>query len=334
MPFLLSALIVAVPTWFYARLVRNVDRYEREPVKYLIGAFLWGAIPAVIVGIVLELVFAIPVIAILGEGSLAANFINTGIIAPVVEEIIKGLAVAAVYIWRRREFDGWIDGIVYGSTVGFGFAYVENLLYLSQTSTTEEWISLFVLRVLVLGFMHGFWSSLVGIGFGVARGLKHDFAKALVITAGLFAAILGHMFHNGSLALAEVTGGATICVAGFSYVSLIGLMIGLSVVAGRNERGLMQTYLQDEVPTVISQPAFDALRSTSRNARDYLKLLPKSQHDFVHTAAELAIKKKQLAGHPEDTHTAEVVTSLREKLKGYISTDAQEIPKPIDPGPG
>jgi RsiW-degrading membrane proteinase PrsW (M82 family) len=314
MPVLLSALIVAVPTYFYASLVRNIDRYEKEPLKYIVAAFLWGAIPAIFLGLILETVFAFPIEAIFGLTTQAGQFINIGILAPIIEEVVKGIAVEMIYLWRRREFDGWIDGIVYGSTVGFGFAYVENVLYLSQTSSMSEWATLFFLRVIVLGFMHGFWTSLTGIGFGVARGLKHDFAKAVSIAVGLALAIIGHMLHNGSLALMETSGGATLCISGVSYLVLIALMLGLNVVGGRQDRDMIKTYLHDEVPDIISPETYEALCSTTRNARDHLKLLPKEQHAVVQLACELALKKSQFDKHA-DAHNADEVMRLREQLR-------------------
>jgi protease PrsW len=317
MPLLLSAIVIAIPTYFYARMVRNIDRYEKEPAKYLVAAFLWGALPAVIVGVFLELVFALPVIAIFGDESTAANFVNTGIIAPVVEEVIKAAALGAIYLWRRREFDGWIDGIVYGSTVGFGFAYVENVMYLAGTGSMGEWATLFALRVLVLGFMHGFWTSLTGIGFGLARNRSSDLAKAALIALGLSAAILGHILHNASLTLAEASQGATLCVSGLTYLVLIVLMIGLSVLGGRRERSLMQTHLSDEVPDVITSDAYEVLCNPRSNTRNRLNLMPKQQRELFQLACELALKKRHLATHGDDGHTSAEIQRYRDALRVF-----------------
>lgn len=326
MPLLLSAIIIAIPTYFYARIVRNIDRYEKEPVKYLIAAFLWGALPAVIVGVFLELVLAIPVIAIFGEESTAANFLNTGIIAPVVEEMIKAVALGVIYLLRRREFDGWIDGIVYGSTVGFGFAYVENVMYLAGTGSMGEWATLFVLRVLVLGFMHGFWTSLTGIGFGLARNRSSDLAKAALIAVGLSAAILGHILHNASLTLAEVSEGATLCVSGLTYLVLIVLMIGLSVIGGRRERGLMKAHLSDEVPDTLTPEAYEALSNPGSNTRNRLNLMPRQQRELFQLACELALKKRHLSVHGDDGHTLAEIGRLRATLRTLNPNAAAPAP--------
>ena len=40
----------------------------------------------------------------------------------------------AIYRWRRHEFDGVLDGIVYAGMVGLGFAFTENVLYYGRTA--------------------------------------------------------------------------------------------------------------------------------------------------------------------------------------------------------
>ena len=107
MPLIVTVLGVALPTFIYSWLVRRIDRFEKEPTKYLIAAFLWGAIPAVVLGLVLELILGVPIEAILGK-SIAGELAQTAVVAPIVEELVKGMAVAAVFFLRRREFDGWV----------------------------------------------------------------------------------------------------------------------------------------------------------------------------------------------------------------------------------
>ena len=301
MSFWIGLLLVAAPTWLYALLVRRIDRYEHEPMRYLIAAFLWGAVPAVLLGVFVEIVLSVPVNGLLGAETGAAEFMNTAVFAPVVEELLKGAAVAAFYLWRRREFDGWIDGIVYGSTVGFGFAFVENLAYLAGTGTVEEWWTLYFLRVLVFGFMHGFWTSLTGIGFGLARHRGSAAVRGAVIVAGLVLAIVGHMVHNGSMVLAQTSEGATLFLAGLNYAVLLALMIGLSVIGGWRERALMRAYLQDETPDVLMPDVLDMLVA----ARGRAALSRK----FVQAACELALAKRRAAG-------ADEIERLREKVRG------------------
>lgn len=308
MPLPLSILLIAVPTFIYAAIVRRMDRFETEPVRYVVAAFVWGAVPAAILALIAQLVLAVPAVALFGEGGATA--ITTSVFAPITEEVAKGLALLFIFWWRRREFDGWVDGIVYGSTVGFGFAFVENILYLASAESFGEWIGLFFLRVIIFGFMHGFYTSLTGIGFGMARHAPTARRGILYVLTGLVLAIIAHAAHNTSLILAEATGAASLCGAGLNYLLLIVLMIALSRISLRHERQMLRTYLVDEVPEVVTQPAYDALSQARRNDPAY----PQPRATFMHLVGELAQRKKQLVRYGDAKAMADI-DLLRQQLK-------------------
>ena len=54
------------------------------------------------------------------------------LVAPWIEEAAKGAAVLLVLLFRRREFDGVVDGIVLAGLSGVGFAFTENVLYFGR----------------------------------------------------------------------------------------------------------------------------------------------------------------------------------------------------------
>jgi RsiW-degrading membrane proteinase PrsW (M82 family) len=315
--FLVTIVAVAIPTFLYVRAINGIDRYEKEPTRYLLGAFLWGALPAVVAGILIELILDIPVALVLGENTLGGQVISTALIPPVVEEILKAGAVAIIYLWRRREFDGWVDGLIYGAMAGFGFAYVENVFYILGTGDWSEWLSLFFLRVIVFGLMHGFWTSLTGIGFGVARNSTNPLRKLLVISIGLSAAIISHMVHNGALVLSSQSDGSTLLVALVNYGALMVLLICLRLIAARRDRSILQTYLRDEVPNILSPQAYADLCSTKAHALAGLRLSPRQQRSFIQTAAELAQKKRQLVRLGDEGFNNAEIDRLRAQLATF-----------------
>jgi protease PrsW len=315
--FLVTLILVAVLTYFYMRIVRGIDRYEKEPLRYLFVAFLWGAVPAIVVAIVVELVLDVPISFVLGDESLGGQIASTAVIAPAVEEILKAAVVAMLFVWRKREFDGWVDGIVYGSTAGFGFAFVENVFYLLGPETWEGWAGLFFLRVVVFGLMHGFWTALTGIGFGVARNMQGSGRRVLVVLIGLSAAIASHMLHNGALVLASTSGGSTLLLAGINYLALVIVLLILSFVAGRGDRTMMKTYLRDEVPEILSPAAYEGLCNTRNHTLARLYLAPRQRRAFIQTAAELAQKKRQLIRMGNESGNAVEIERLRAQLATY-----------------
>ncbi|MCS7062402.1 MAG: PrsW family glutamic-type intramembrane protease, partial [Anaerolineae bacterium] len=215
---------------------------------------------------------------------------------------------------RRREFDGWVDGIVYGAAAGFGFAFVENVLYLMGTETAAEWVALFFLRVIVFGFMHGFWTALTGIGFGIARHATSTVAKGAAVLASLSAAIFSHLVHNGAITLAETSSGATIWIALVNYAFLVvGLLIA-SAAALYHDRQIMKTYLFDEVPAVLTQEEYRSLISARSAASARLGIIPARRRAFVQAAAELAQKKRQLTKLGEEHLIGADVDRLRQQM--------------------
>jgi RsiW-degrading membrane proteinase PrsW (M82 family) len=317
----ISIFLVAIPTYWYARLVRGIDRFEQEPAKYLIVAFLWGMLPAAFLALVLQLLFSVPVAVLWGEDASSAA--SAVIFAPVTEELLKGLAVAAIYFWRRREFDGWVDGIVYGSTVGFGFAYIENIIYLASADSFGYWLQLFFLRVIVFGFMHGFYTSLIGIGFGVARHASSRQQALLAIVLGWGAAIATHAIHNASLVFAEASGATTLLITLLNYGLLIALMLGLRYVSRRNDNYMFKTYLADEVPDVITSQAYAVLSGVSQ------RQAPRLSAAFRHLAGELAQRKRQLIHYGESAADAHgEIDRLRQQLRAlsYPQPPASSAP--------
>jgi RsiW-degrading membrane proteinase PrsW (M82 family) len=54
--------------------------------------------------------------------------------APIVEECAKAIILFIFFFAKKDEFDGVIDGIVYGSLVALGFAMTENIQYYGKAA--------------------------------------------------------------------------------------------------------------------------------------------------------------------------------------------------------
>jgi protease PrsW len=124
--FVYAVVGAAIPIAFWLLFFYTRDRYSPEPKRLIAFLFFVGAVPAAIVaGIVngLALSLAGPILgATLGLAVVAV------IVAPVVEEVLKYGGARTVR--RHRAFDEPVDGMIYGSTVGLGFAFTENIDYL------------------------------------------------------------------------------------------------------------------------------------------------------------------------------------------------------------
>ncbi|RME39200.1 MAG: PrsW family intramembrane metalloprotease, partial [Thermoflexia bacterium] len=120
--FLLIAALAFVPMLFYALFLWWLDRYEKEPLRFILAAFLWGAVPAVIFSLIAQLVLDVSAFS---QSELETGLLEAGLIAPLTEEPFKALMLLFLVLRYRHEIDTPLDGILYGGLVGFGFASTE-----------------------------------------------------------------------------------------------------------------------------------------------------------------------------------------------------------------
>src|SRR5688572_29603420 len=166
----LSTLLGIGPMTLYAVLLTFFDRYEKEPPLLMFGVFMWGMIVSAGSALILNTLFGLSVFVVTGSEGIAS--LGAAVLsAPLVEEAVKGLAVFAVFLYFYHEFDSILDGIVYGSLVGFGFAAAENVNYIFFYGFTQAgWeglVGVAMIRVIVIAFLHAMLTSFTGIGFAV-----------------------------------------------------------------------------------------------------------------------------------------------------------------------
>src|SRR3954471_5319314 len=235
-----SALMALVPVLIIVPTFLWLDRYEAEPVRYIVFAFLWGALVAVVGAFFLN-TFGLKMLV----EARWTDPLETGAVylAPITEETLKGLGILLIYVFRRREFDGIIDGIVYAGLIGAGFAFSENVLYLGQAYNeygSEGLTSTFLVRGLMGPFGHPLFTSLTGIGIGIAVTARRPLVRVLAVVGGLVCAMLLHGLWNLS-ALAGMDG---FFEAYATYqVPLFLAFIGFLVWLRRREGRLIGRYL-------------------------------------------------------------------------------------------
>ena len=170
-----------------------LDRYEPEPGRYRLAALGWGAVVAVVISFVGEqLLFQLP-----GTDS----FVDTAVIAPVVEEAGKGLFLLAVVLLRRQQMHGVLDGLVYAALVGIGFAFVEDVLYYLTALVQSGGAGLtvtFILRGVISPFAHPLFTAATGLGVGVAVSTRRPVLRWLAPALGFAVAVVLHAIWNGS----------------------------------------------------------------------------------------------------------------------------------------
>ena len=199
-PLLIGLVSATMPVPVYLVLVLWIDRYEAEPAWMLATAFLWGALVAVFFAFLLNTVSGVAV-ELATNSARAGQTFGAVISAPIVEETSKALILVIFFLWKKDEFDGVIDGIVYAAMVGLGFAMTENIQYYGKAVLQGGGGGLtfvFILRGFLAPFSHPMFTSLTGIGLGLARQSRNTAVKWIAPVLGLLAAISMHSIWNGS----------------------------------------------------------------------------------------------------------------------------------------
>ena len=316
---LLAAIPMAfIPAFFFSWFLYWLDRYEKEPRWLLLMTFFWGGFIAIIGTLIVASIFEIGFSFVLNDAVLE-DIAGGSITAPLVEEFMKGLAVLAVFLLFRKEFDSVLDGIIYGGIAGLGFAATENVFYFMGQYSEAGWSGMFAnfaLRVGVFAWGHPFYTAFTGLGFALARTNKNILVRLAAPIIGYFLAVAAHAFHNTVLLFFSGLGSLVfvVLVEWASWIFFLGFIIWMI----RHEQGLLKKHLQEEVnnglineshyKTAVSFFQFGA-RMSALSGGAY-----RATSHFYQYLGELAHKKEQYAKFGDERGNAAIIEKLRANI--------------------
>ena len=257
---LIGLVSATVPVPLYLVLILWIDRYEAEPAWMLATAFFWGALVAVFFAFLINTASR-DVVHLLTHSARAGRTFGAVISAPIVEESAKALILFIFFFWKKDEFDGVIDGIVYAAMAGLGFAMTENIQYYGNAVMEHGGGGLtfvFILRGALAPFSHPMFTSLTGIGLGLARQSRNTAVKWIAPIMGLLAAIAMHSIWNGS----GVLFGGIVWVLTYIVIMIPAFFLILVVIilALRREGQIVREHLvADYQGGLLTQQEYDQL---------------------------------------------------------------------------
>jgi len=200
---------------FWLRWFRKKDKYEREPERLIFWAFFAGVL-SVIPSILLE-----GFLDLRDRGStiilrdLFLSFLWVG----VVEEFFKYLAVR-VTVYRSKEFNEVMDGMVYMVSAALGFAATENVGYMLGFGPSVGF-----LRAILSYLAHISFSAILGYYMGRAKveGQKN------LTWIGFGLAISLHWLYDAFLVAGTLRSSGGFLFSGF-IVWVFGLVLTLVLV--------------------------------------------------------------------------------------------------------
>ncbi len=321
MGFFTSLLFGFLPMFLFAVFIYWMDRYEKEPKILLGAAFTWGAVIAAGGAFLINTMAGVGIYMFTGSQSVT-EFSTGSLVAPIVEESLKGFAVLLVFLIFRTEFDSVLDGIIYAAIVALGFAATENTYYIyTMGYLPNGWtglVELVFVRVILVGWQHPFYTAFTGIGLATARLSHSTRAKVFWPLLGLLLAFSTHSLHN---TLAELVNG----VSGMAVSTLVDwsgwlLMFFFILWMIRREREYLQTHLEEEVGLgIINIRQYENACSGWLRTRVLLASVGtgcyRSRSRFFQLCGELSHKKQQLLLLGEERNNSEIILQLREELK-------------------
>jgi RsiW-degrading membrane proteinase PrsW (M82 family) len=277
-------LVYAVPVGL---IVYHLDLFEREPKLMLAAAVIWGGVVATsLAGYANE-----AWLSTLGKVT-SPDFTSqwgAAIVGPGVEETLKLMGVVTIFLIASSEFDGVMDGFVYGAMVGLGFTVVEDVSYFitavasvpGAVDQSGPVLDTFLIRVLGGGlYGHVLFTGLTGMGFGylvtqhTATMRRRMGGAALLILAGASAHFVWNSPWMDSVLM--TTGGSSPgatqwieygTLKGMPFLILLGVLVMLATRS--EEAGYRAIVAGEPDPMVITGDEIRSLRSlwARRSAR-------------------------------------------------------------------
>lgn len=192
-----ASVIAFVPAMFYLLPFIWLDRYDPEPLWLLALAFAWGALVSIIFSFFANTIFEVGLMVAIDKDT--GETLGAVAVAPIFEEGSKGLGLVVLLVFFRKYFDDILDGIVFAGVIALGFATVENVLYYGRAMNKGGLALvalLFILRGILGPFAHATFTSMTGIGCGVARESHNKLVRFFMPIIGYLAAVSLHATWN------------------------------------------------------------------------------------------------------------------------------------------
>jgi RsiW-degrading membrane proteinase PrsW (M82 family) len=287
-----------------------LDRADPEPWWCLAMAFLWGALFATGFSGFANTVFGEVVANTMGRD--ASEFLTPVVSAPIMEEASKGLCVLGFFYFMRREFDGVVDGIIYATMCALGFAAVENIAYYGRAALQGDdvFAMTFVIRGVIAPWGHPLYTSMTGIGLGIARESEGGAMKIIGPLGGFCAAMFLHAVWN----FVPNLGTGVFLVSLLFWFVFVGVFLVIVIVLVRRKGRIIAEFLRDEVLVGNLTPAELALITSTFGRFTFNG----NKRDFIRAGARLALAKwhtsRAMKGRKQ-TISVEFIGPMRQELQ-------------------
>ncbi|UXA20368.1 PrsW family intramembrane metalloprotease [Mycobacterium sp. SMC-4] len=294
--FVLSSVAMAVVVLAYLWL----DRWEPEPPRLLLFAFIWGASAAVVIALILQLLLEVWLNPALDPAAAGTSAWTLVIGAPVTEEAAKGLFLLLMMTGaRRHEMNSLTDCLVYAGLVGAGFAWLEDIMYIADGESLADSLLTAALRLIMAPFAHSLFTTLFALGVWYALHKRNRWAQLGCLLSGYAGAVLLHAMWNGSSFLGVE---AYFGVYVFWMMPIFALAVTLAIYNRRREQRIVSAKLPGMVAAGVVTPneatwlhSIPTRKHAIAEARRFGgRQAGKSVRKFAHQVVELAFVRDRI----------------------------------------
>jgi RsiW-degrading membrane proteinase PrsW (M82 family) len=342
--FVVGALIATLASGPAILLVWYLDRRGHESPVLLAGAALWGAVVSASMSLVFSNSLYGYMLRLAKQSGgkifgLSAETFTAVLTSPIVEEVVKGVAILVLFWLLRSDLKDLRDGLFYGAMVGLGFNAAQYTIFLLNEfafSGTPPYLSLAALQFVFLGVNgHFIYSALFGAGFGLARQTHNPYLKwlaplggiALAIYANIVANTLGtkvindlaRVFTGNRLLFADTPSPIVWIVAAAGTVaSQFWAYVLLSIGVYQTEQWEIETIrkqLVSEMNGAVTPQEYVLIAADAPfKVRDVPGYPPTIAHAIMHAQNELAFRKWQVEEAGGKVEEDELVQAWRAQI--------------------
>lgn len=170
------------------------DKYQKEPIKSLAKAFIGG-----IIAIPLDLI----IVGLINSVWVSDTVFYSAFWEAGFSEELSKLLIFMILIWRDKNFDEYMDGIVYATFIGLGFACLENIMYVfgAASESIEIGIGTGIMRAILSVPGHFLFGVVMGYFLSLAKFKEGQFWTYLL--TGFLAAAAAHGLFDWLLMIQE-----------------------------------------------------------------------------------------------------------------------------------
>jgi len=315
MPLIASFFAAILPMLFYLVVLWRMDKYDREPLQFVLAHFLWGAFGAIIIGIGGSFLLGTFTGLNGATNTSSSSLIQTIIFAPLSEEIAKGSFL--LYSVNSKKFDNITDGLLYGGVIGLGFGMTENFLYfITYGDTPINWFYLVAIRSLFSALMHCVSTGTLGAFLALAK-FSSNLGKNSLPLVGLFAAILIHFMWNSTVSFAN-----TFLFGLLFMIFLILFFLFIFRLSVNNEKKIIERELLEESKSgLIPKEHIKILSSHLRFRRGWID--ERIRNLYSRFAIRLAFNKNlfKKANNLNKLYYASEIEKNREAIRSLLSNN-------------